>query len=205
MSQIIGLLGARYAGKSVVANYLVERHGFTRLRFADGVKNMLRTLGLTEAQVDGAEKEDPIPLLGGRSYRDAATTLGTSWGRDTMDKGLWVRALEQRLLALILANEDVKVVVDDVRYMNEYKMLERYNAVFATVRRPCVEPHWNMLQKMLIRCGRFRPAHVHSSEVLYRLVKTEFELFNDEGMEELHEAIETLLASVPDTQLELVT
>ncbi|QSY98666.1 hypothetical protein J2J97_31850 (plasmid) [Rhizobium bangladeshense] len=201
MSKIIGLLGAKHAGKSEIAQYLVEHHGFTRFRFADGVKGMLKTLGLTEAQVDGDEKESPIPLLGGKRYRDAATSLGTGWGRNMMDDDLWVRACEQKILAHMLGRRDVRIIVDDVRYANECQMLRRYGATLCTVRRPTVEPHWNIWQKLCVQFGLYRMAGIHSSEVLYRLLQTDLEIWNEGDLAELHADADALAEYVPDEQL----
>ena len=55
---IIALTGPAGCGKTTVAKQL-EGHGFVRVRFAGPIKAMLRALGLTEAQVDGDEKETP--------------------------------------------------------------------------------------------------------------------------------------------------
>lgn len=41
---ILGLTGFAQSGKSTVADYLVEHHGFTRVSFAAPLKKMLRTL-----------------------------------------------------------------------------------------------------------------------------------------------------------------
>jgi hypothetical protein len=201
MSKIIGLLGAKHAGKSEIAEYLVKHHGFTRFRFADGVKGMLKTLGLTDAQVDGSEKETPIPLLGGKRYRDAATSLGTGWGRNMMDPDLWVRACEQKMLAHMLGRDDVRIIVDDVRYVNECRMLLRYGATLCTVRRPQVEPEWNWWKTFCARRGWYSLAGVHSSEVLYRLLNVDVEIWNEGTLAELHEDCEGLFDYVPDKQL----
>lgn len=203
MTEIIGLMGASGAGKSEVATYLVEHHGYTRMRFADGLKDMLKTLGLTEAQIDGDEKHLPIPLLGGKTYRDAATSLGTGWGRDMMDEDLWVRALEQKLLAHLLQTKSTKIVIDDVRYPNELALVKRYMGTTITVRRPEVEPHWNWLQTFLIKRGLTRFSGIHSSETLYRLVQTDFVLWNQDDIFRLRQHIDRLMPAIVVPRKEL--
>ena len=64
---IIALTGPAGCGKSALAQALVDRHAFVRVRFASPLKAMLRSYGLTEAQVDGDEKEIPCELLGGHT------------------------------------------------------------------------------------------------------------------------------------------
>lgn len=110
---LIGITGHAGAGKSTVAATLV-RHGFVRMRFADTLKNMLRCLGLTEAEIDGDLKELPCKALGGRTPRFAMQTLGTEWGRDTVHYNLWVDAAMSRF-----HNSTHSVVFDDVRFGNE--------------------------------------------------------------------------------------
>jgi len=201
MSRIIGLLGAKGSGKSEVANYLVKHHGFTRLRFADGIKDMLRTLGLTEAQVDGNEKETPIPLLGGKRYRDAATSLGTGWGRDMMDADIWVRALEQKLLCDVLGPKLTRVVIDDVRYPNELAMIRRYDGALVKVRRPLTEPRWSRLQAFLVKHGLVSLSGIHSSEIAWRLTTVEEELLNTYDLAALGRSVDELLQRVSYTGL----
>ena len=60
--QIIALTGPKGAGKSTVAQHLVDAHGYHRMRFADPVKRMLRAMGLSVEHIDGALKEMPVAL-----------------------------------------------------------------------------------------------------------------------------------------------
>lgn len=110
--KIIGLMGFMRSGKSTLASML-DHYGYKRYRFAAGLKAMLRSLGLTEAQVDGDQKEVPCELLGGKTPRHAMLTLGTEWGRHLIHGDLWVRALMLQII-----NEPF-VVIDDVRFPNE--------------------------------------------------------------------------------------
>jgi len=59
-------------------------------------------------------KEEPIALFGNKRYRQLAQTLGTEWGRKLIDDDLWVN------LALNDVRRQVPLVIDDVRFPNEY-------------------------------------------------------------------------------------
>lgn len=135
---IIALCGAAGAGKTTVAQHLVATRGFTRLRFADPIKDMLRAMGLHDAELDGGLKETPTPLLCGHTPRHAMQTLGTEWGRDCVGAGLWVAVMAARLerLALELAPALPQVVVDDVRFPNELALLRDRGALVVRVDRP---------------------------------------------------------------------
>lgn len=123
---IIGFTGLAGSGKSTAADYLVKRHGFVRTRFADTLKAMMRVVGLGDAEIEGHLKESPCALLMGKTPRWAMQSLGTEWGRNCIDKDIWV-ALWQRTACDIL-DHGGKVVVDDCRFDNEFKMLESMGA-----------------------------------------------------------------------------
>jgi hypothetical protein len=109
-------------GKSTAAACL-KPLGYHRISFADPLKQMLMTLGLTYEQVYGAEKEIPSPLLCGQTPRWAMQTLGTEWGREYIHQDLWVRAWQHRCQSHQL------VTVDDMRFPNEYKMVKALGGV----------------------------------------------------------------------------
>lgn len=62
-SEVIAFCGLAGSGKTSAAKRLIERHGFTRARFADGIKGMCRALGLDEAEIEGDRKEVPCSKL----------------------------------------------------------------------------------------------------------------------------------------------
>jgi len=119
---VIALTGLMNAGKSTVADYLVTQHGFAHLKFAHGLKSMLRTLGLTEDEIEGARKELPCDKLNGRSPRYAMQTLGTEWGRVCMGQDFWVNLLVQKVQRFF-AHEHV--VIDDCRFPNEARAVQQ--------------------------------------------------------------------------------
>lgn len=136
---LIGLTGYAGSGKSTVADILVRDHGFTRMRFAGPLKDMLRALGLTEREIDGDLKLVPCALLGGKTPRHAMVTLGTEWGRQLIDWNMWVRALMQRIDNMNSYGDGQRIVVDDARFVNEIVALKQRGAVIWRVDRPGVE------------------------------------------------------------------
>ncbi len=110
---VVALTGQAGAGKSTAARYLVERHGYTLVKFAAPLKNMMRAIGLTEAEIEGELKEVPSDKLCGRTPRHAMQTIGTQWGRDCIGEDFWVR------LWLAEAAKHERVVTDDCRFPNE--------------------------------------------------------------------------------------
>lgn len=128
--QVIGLTGYAGAGKSTVADYLVEAHGFTRLSFAAPLKKMLRTLDpyIVPSPVAGFGDDQPLRLSdllsvmteneikagsAGDEYRRLLQVLGTDCIR-AVDENFWVNAAIKQM-----SDPDGKYVFDDVRFPNE--------------------------------------------------------------------------------------
>jgi hypothetical protein len=135
--QLIGLCGPIGAGKTFAADHLARDYGYSRVRFAGLLKDMLRALGLSKIETDGDGKERPCKLLGGKTPRYAMQMLGTKWGRDLIDPDLWVRAWEHRAAPYL--DKGLPVVVDDVRFVNEATAILRRGGVLVRIDRPGCE------------------------------------------------------------------
>lgn len=114
---LLGLNGWSRAGKDTVANYLVERHGFTRFAFADPLRLVL----LEVMDVIAPLSSDFIRTNGWDVAKvemswcvDAMIALGQGM-RDHVDSDTWVRALNYT---------GGDIVVSDMRHLNE---LDRIN------------------------------------------------------------------------------
>jgi hypothetical protein len=144
------------SGKSEVARVLVEEFGFTHLSFATPVKRMvavvLEELGYSDMLVRhllSEGKEDRLVLFdilraagesgaGDVTARTMMQSLGTDWGRELVHPSLWVRPFDRKLLdAITLGNS---VVVDDMRFPNEYDYVATRGGVLVEVTRPNVHP-----------------------------------------------------------------
>ena len=127
---VIGLTGFAGAGKSTVANYLVEQHGFTRLSFAAPLKKMLRTLdpilGMGNVRLSHLDQmgwpEQQIKESGyGDEYRRLLQVLGTDCIR-AVDPHFWVDAATEQM-----EDDNGKYVFDDVRFPNEAEVIKGFN------------------------------------------------------------------------------
>lgn len=130
------------SGKSVVAGTLQLCLGYSLVKFAGPLKDMVRALlaGMgfdnrtRERMVEGDLKENPVPGLGGTTPRMLMQTLGTEWGRKAVEDGLWVNIALSK--AASLRDNDVPVVIDDLRFPNEYAALRAAGATIIKVTRP---------------------------------------------------------------------
>ena len=142
---VVAFAGTKGAGKDTAADVLVTEHDFTRVRMADGLKEMLRALlryrgtddALIERYIEGDLKETPCPALNGRTMRHAMQTLGTDWGRKMIDEDIWVDSTHDRILAVGDA------VVSDIRFPNEAEMIKDLGGAVIRIDRDtgAADPH----------------------------------------------------------------
>lgn len=133
MIQLVGLCGYARSGKSSVASFLFEKYGFTSVKMAGPLKDMLRALGLTESQIEGEHKETPAKILCGQTPRYAMQTLGTEWGRALIDEDFWVHVWAHRANSILVRGGCV--VCDDIRYSNEADKIRKLGGQVWQIRR----------------------------------------------------------------------
>jgi hypothetical protein len=154
MVRLVGISGYAGSGKTTAADHLISYHRFERVKFAGPLKDMLRALGLREREIEGDLKEVPCMLLGGRTPRHAMITLGTEWGRDMIHPDLWTRLALFKAESIL--NRGVSVVIDDLRFINEYEALKAAGGTVLRISRPGVGP----LSSHLSESFGFPPDHV---------------------------------------------
>jgi hypothetical protein len=147
---VIGLVGYEGAGKSTVAAMLAKRLGGEVLPLATPIKRALAAIGVPEANLYGtqAEKETPLPLLGGKSARHAMQTLGTEWGRK-LNPDLWVNVWKEETKPKSI------VICDDVRFLSEAKVINQMGGYMVRVCNPNVSKnirHVSNTEHRLIGC-----------------------------------------------------
>lgn len=125
-TQLIGLCGRKGSGKTTIAKSLKN---WARASFAQPLRSMVAAMGVDDKYLyDPNFKEVPIPRIG-FTGRFLLQTLGTEWGRQTVDENFWVRIMEMKLDKL-----DGPVVIDDVRFDNEARMIrERGGKIYQVV------------------------------------------------------------------------
>jgi predicted kinase len=123
LPDVVAFTGVAGSGKSTAAGYLVEKRGYTRVRFAGPLKAAMAAMGFSHAEIEGELKETPNDALGGKTPRYAMQTLGTEWGRNCIVDDFWIR-LWRRDVDAVLADGG-RVVVDDCRFPNEAQAIRK--------------------------------------------------------------------------------
>jgi ABC-type dipeptide/oligopeptide/nickel transport system ATPase component len=153
-TRIVGLMGAAGCGKSTAAQRFLDQHprsmhmSFARpLRmmvkhFLDDVRPKRWPITGKDYTDDPRYKNEPIPFLRDVTARKLMQTLGTEWGRNSIDPDFWVeiaRVKVERTLGTAWRKDrpgSMAIVFDDVRFRNEARMLREYGGVVAQIVRP---------------------------------------------------------------------
>ncbi len=174
---VIGLTGLMNSGKSTVADYLITHRDFVRLKFAHGLKEMVRSLGVTDDEIEGVLKEMPCDRLNGRTPRFAMQTLGTEWGRTYMGQDFWVNLLIQKAHDMEFGTN---IVIDDCRFPNEA----------VAIQRDLQGKVWKLVRGM-------QPLGVgHASEREQAYVNADCIVMNNGSLDNLLEKVELMLTEV---------
>jgi hypothetical protein len=125
--RLIGVVGVARSGKSTIANYLVSRHGFVQHSFAAPLRAFVASiLGWSLDELEARKEEEigwltPTRELAEMTPRYMMQTVGTEWGRRTIDPDLWVKTCMQRVRRDLDAGRSV--VISDVRFNNEAEII----------------------------------------------------------------------------------
>ena len=168
--RIIGFTGPAGAGKDLAASMVP---GACRVAFADPIYQGLSTmLGIPEGVLrDRSAKEQPIVGIGA-SPRQLLQTLGTEWGRQMIGDDLWLRVAFWRWEQLAAGGVSL-IVVPDVRFENEARMIRGQGGEVWMIHRPGVDP-----------------VAAHSSEAGLPLKLIDRLVVNDGTVDQLRERVE---------------
>jgi dephospho-CoA kinase len=110
---IIGLTGKARSGKDTVAAHLQEAYKFHHYWFSKPMKDACRSMfGWGDEHLYGELKEE-VDQRYGISPRVALQTLGTEWGRNTINSDLWILRAQKEI------EQHENIVISDCRFDNE--------------------------------------------------------------------------------------
>ena len=133
---IIGLTGYAQAGKDSVANSLVQNYGYTRVAFADKIRELL--IETNPFIRDGFRVESVVSAYGWDQakilfpeIRHLLQSLGVG-ARKTFGDEFWIYQALKNL------NSKDNIVISDVRFLNEAECIKQRNGQLWRVKRPGV-------------------------------------------------------------------
>lgn len=199
---IIGVVGFIGSGKGTAADILVQKYGFTKLSFADAVKDATAAIfGWQRPLLEGdtAEsrefRETKDEWWSNRFERDftpreALQLMGTEAGRDVFHPDLWIFALEHKLAMY------KDVVIADVRFPNEIDFIRSKGGFIVRVTRGD-DPEWfdtafsdNTGHKMAAPMMQTKYPKVHYSEWAWVGQIMDYQLDNNGSLSMLEAEIE---------------
>jgi hypothetical protein len=143
---LIGLCGYAGVGKDTAARVLLDELGFQRIAFADPIKKALLALDpLIPAPGDGqvvrlseyAAERAWVEVKEYPEVRRLMQILGTEVGRNLFDPDLWVKLAKRKLESTLSVGD---VVVTDVRFPNEARLIRGYGGILVRIDRPGFGP-----------------------------------------------------------------
>lgn len=144
---IIGVVGFIGSGKGTVADILVNKKDFTKISFADSLKDATAAIfgwpralleGDTDESREFRETKDEWWSEKTGLYitpRNMLQKLGTEAGRDVIHDDLWVLSAERKI------GMYKNVVIPDVRFPNEMKIIQNMGGFIVRVKRGD-DPEW---------------------------------------------------------------
>jgi hypothetical protein len=149
---LIGLTGKKGVGKDTVGQYLVSNYRFTKIAFADPLKQAVANLfGISIEEVDVWKDDREIPyaeviLQFGTTqwswtWREFLQRFGTEMGRETFSQNFWVDRWQDAWTQHSFMNPDnTSVVATDVRFDNEAEHIKDCGGYVVEIKRPGHEP-----------------------------------------------------------------
>ncbi len=178
--KILGVSGFARSGKDTIANYLVREYDFTRLAFADPMRDLLYA---TNPIVDSDGErdwrvQDAVNMYGWDvakvdypEIRALLQRLGTEGGRKIFGENFWVDQTIKKAKEI-----GGKIVISDVRFENEVEAIRANGGIVIRVNREGISSVNN---------------HVSDKGLSDDLV--DFDAFNNGTIEQLEWDIRTIL------------
>lgn len=145
MNKLVGLVGNKHVGKSLISTHLKNTHGFTELAFASPLKIQLSDwfclpIDNFHDQVKKEKTDDDL----GVSPRRLMQVLGNLI-RDELPKklpelnmgrkSLWTWIMERRVQEIQEMKKGSKIVISDVRFLEELEFIRSRGGVLIYIDR----------------------------------------------------------------------
>ncbi len=202
---IISMSGLIGSGKDTVAEQLITKYGFSRMSFADTLKDAVATVfGWDREMVEGRtpearqwrEQVDPwwakrleVP---GLTPRWVLQFWGTEVCRNGFHDDIWIASLERKLMNCA----DQNIVVSDSRFINELSMLANAGALTVSVIRGDRPTWWDTAVAAQHDVGSEKSMHmlgIHRSEWDWAGYEFDVTLRNNGTLDQLHHAVDNLM------------
>jgi hypothetical protein len=193
---IVGITGLMGSGKGTVSDILVENYNFTKISFADSLKDAVSVMfGWSRDLLEGDTVESRVwreqpDLFWSREMERTITPrivlqlIGTDALRNNFFDGIWTSIVKKQ----ILENTNSNWVIPDVRFTNEIKMIKDLGGQLWRIKRGD-DPDWFEIYR---KTG-IEPLDVHPSEWRWALTEFDQVIENNESLDILTRKIKNLI------------
>lgn len=175
---IIGLVGKMQSGKTTVAGMILNKltdKPAAKISFANHLKEMILNAGLCTADELWGKKTDFSRLM--------LQKIGTEIIRKQVDPNFWIKKMIEEINMWKESNPDnLTIVIDDVRFINEAEMIKMFNGIVIHIMRPTNQED--------------KEENKHLSETEQDLILSDFEIINDGSLDELQQKTEEILTKI---------
>jgi dephospho-CoA kinase len=116
---IVAFTGKKFSGKDTAAQVLIDKYGYTKVSFADGLRKVMElALGEKSDYFTDPTKKEEIDSRTGKTRRFWLQKAGTDWFRNEYENiwiDWWKKDIQNKGLR--------KVVVTDLRFPNELEAI----------------------------------------------------------------------------------
>ena len=196
---IVGICGLIGSGKGTVADILESDYNFTKLSFADSLKDAISMVfhwprEMLEGNTGESRKfrEQVDPWWAKRLNMPHLTPrwILQYWGTDVCRAGfhddIWIASMEYKLINTSSQN----FVIPDTRFPNEINMIKNQNGKIWRVSRG-IDPIWltTYIEQNIV------PNDIHPSEWMWAKSKFDKTIYNDSNLEYLNAEIKFAMRS----------
>jgi len=140
---LIGLSGFKRSGKDTAAYALSARLGYTRVAFADALRDeVFERFGI---RLGDDDKDKPLPAYGLRSYRELL--IEHAQERRAQNPDYWVDRVDAQVREY--QKHGIRIVVTDVRMQNEIEWLRSMGGLHVWIHRPGVSSNGHATEQDL--------------------------------------------------------
>jgi hypothetical protein len=142
---LVAFSGLKGSGKDTAASVLIEQYGFTKVAFADAVREMALIIDPIVIVPEGVSRLSALVEHYGwdlvkreiPEIRRLLQVIGTEAGRNFYGENVWVDIVDKRFPDM--AHPATRYVVTDCRFVNEAKFVEKIGGAIVWIERPGVE------------------------------------------------------------------
>ena len=185
MPLIIGITGKKFNGKDTLGNYL-SRYGYKKMAFADPLKEVLRNIfHFDDEQLYGEDKER-LDAYWNVSPRSTMQFIGTDLFRHQINKilpnikyNIWTEVMKRKIVELWKINPKQKIVLTDLRFPDEIKLIKELNGIIIRVKRNIDKADNEFIV-------------VHESETYIDIFEVDYDFDNNGTKDELYKQFDNL-------------